>query len=44
MRIEWHDTEDIENVGQFIVHAENEIERGVLRRFVHKACTKGWKF
>ncbi|KKK73069.1 hypothetical protein LCGC14_2897550 [marine sediment metagenome] len=44
MRIEWHDTQDVDGVGQFVVHAESEIERGLLRRFVNKARTKGWKF
>ena len=44
MRIEWHDTQDIDNIGQFVVYAENEIERGLLRRFVNKTRRKGWRF
>ena len=44
MRIEWHDAEDVDNIGQFVVYAENEIERGLLRRFANKARTKGWRF
>ena len=42
MRIEWKDNEDIEDVGQFIVYAEDEMERAILRRFVNHR--KGWKF
>ncbi len=44
MRIEWHDTEDVDNMGQFVVYAENEVERGLLRRFVNKEHKSGWKF
>jgi len=44
MRIEWHDTDIVGGQGQFVVHAENELERGVLRRFVKLSYSKDWKF
>ena len=44
MRIEWKDTEDMENVGQFIVYADNEIEGALLRRFTNQGQKGGWKF
>ena len=44
MRVEWKDTEDIENAGQFIIYAESKIEGAILRRFIEKNTLKGWKF
>jgi hypothetical protein len=43
MIIKWVDTDDIENAGQFVVRAENDIERAILRRFVRMG-EKGYKF
>lgn len=44
MRIEWHDTEDLDNSGQFVVFAENELERALLRRFAAQTYDKNWEF
>jgi len=44
MRIEWKDTHDVDGAGQFVVFAENEVERGLLRRFTNQNRKKGWKF
>ena len=44
MKIEWQDTQGVDSMGQFIVFAENVVERGLLRRFVNLAYKKGWKF
>ena len=34
MRIEWHDTDDITNMGQFVIYAETEMDSAIIRRFV----------
>ena len=44
MRVEWKDTDDLENIGQFIIYAESGIESAIIRRFYEQGRKKHYKF